>query len=331
MVIEKKIYNNKIYYYNNNHLINDEDTLNQINKIYIPPAYTDVKIYLDRNLIATGRNTKDRLQYIYSNEFIKKRSRQKYCNIIRYAIHKDTINKDIIKNIKKKTVDKDKLIGIILTIMKICNFRIGNKDNEKKYQSTGLTTLRKKHIKINGDNLIFDFIGKKGVQNQCIVDKNIYPEVFNIFKNQYKNILKMNDYIFQFKSNNKLIIINESDVNSYLKKFNKNITSKDIRTWSANIIFINSLVNIDKIIPNKKYKVDTPIQIERKLKRDINNALKITSLHLHNTPSVCKKSYILPEIISLYSQNNQNFTKLKERYKNNSEKILLKILSTLKC
>ena len=329
MVIIKKNYNNKTYYYENNRLIQDQETLNKIKSIYIPPAYTDVKIYLDKNLIATGRNSKDRLQYIYTDDFKEKRSKEKYCNLIRYAVHREEIDIDIVKNIMKKNIDKDKLIGIILTIMKICNFRVGNKDNEKKYQSTGLTTLRKKHIRINGDNIIIDFIGKKGVQNLCIIDKNTHPDIFKIFKYQYTDTLREKDYIFQFTNSDRKITINETDINSYLKKFNHNITSKDIRTWSANIIFINSLINIDKIDEKRDRKNDN--RTDKELKRDIKNALLITSTHLHNTPTVCKKSYILPEIISLYLENYQEFIKITGNYKGNCTKILLKILSTLQC
>ena len=216
--------------------------------------------------------------------------------------------------------------------MNICNFRVVNKDNEKKYQSTGLTTLRKRHIRINGDNMIIDFIGKKGVQNLCIIDKNTHPDIFKIFKYQYTDTLREKDYIFQFTKDDRKITINETDINCYLKKFNHNITSKDIRTWSANIIFLNSLINIDKI-DKKDKKSDRKIgsRTDKELKRDIKNALLITSTHLHNTPAVCKKSYILPDIISLYLENNQDFVKIIGQYKGNSTRTLLKILSTLEC
>jgi len=322
MVIIKKKINNKIYYLQNNKQITDINVLNKIKKIYIPPAYTNVKIYLDKNLIATGRDSKNRVQYIYSNNFKKKRSQYKYCNLIRYAINKKSIDNDIKRNLKINNINKNKLIAIILSTMNICHFRIGNKDNETKYKSTGLTTLKKRHIKINADKLVIDFIGKKSVRNICSIDKKNNKEIYKILKNVYNDIKYEKEYIFQYhnknKNKSKTYRINETDINNYLKKFNNNITSKNIRTWNANIIFLNSLKYNSKMM-------------DKELKQNIKNALIDTSFALHNTPTVCKSSYIIPEIIDLYRNNNDDFINLYRKSKLNSIKLLMNILMILEC
>ena len=294
--ITRKLVNNKVKYYNyysNNRIIKDKKLLETLHKIYIPPAYKDVKIYLEKELLATGVDDAGRKQYIYSDYSKKKRETKKYNQLLKLSDNIVKLKKKINSDLLLKDFEKNKIIALILKIMDICNFRCGNKTYEKKYGSHGLTTLHKKHFLIKSNEIEIDFIGKKGVVNNCIIkDKNTQ----DIIKKMYKLSNKKDDYIFSFKNNNGIdVSINIQDVNNYLEKFN--VTSKDLRTWNANIIFLkNFKKHVDNSITRDYYNLDNIKKIKFK-KKLVKDAIKDTSISLHHTSFVCKNSYIYKNIL----------------------------------
>jgi hypothetical protein len=146
-------------------------------------------------------------------------------------------------------------------------------------------------IKFENNKILIDFIGKKGVRNLAYCNHRIIYEYLN---NKYKNASSKDEYIFSY-GNNK--IITSKDVNEYLKKIsnyysdkqtNTIITTKDLRTWNANILFISYF----KKLRNNNNSID----------KNIKNAIEMVAKKLHNTYSICKKSYIDPEIIANVAQ-----------------------------
>jgi DNA topoisomerase-1 len=161
--------------------------------------------------------------------------------------------------------------------MDLCNFRIGNKIYEKKYGSYGITTLHKKHMKIYKDHINIEFIGKKGVLNNCTIwDPKFIPILKKVYKEAQED-RKKSHYIFDVSMN---------DINDYLDKFS--ISSKDMRMWNANMIFLK---NLDEELKNDKDLT----------KKKVVAAIKKTALEMHNTATVCKKSYIYKELFDLES------------------------------
>ena len=159
---QRIIKNKKYYYKKNNKILNNQNIIESFNKIYIPPAYKSVKFYKTNNKIyATGIDSVGRTQYKYlPNETIK-RSNNRNCKLYYINSKIELIMNDIDKNIKNDSNIKKRNIAILLKIMYKCNFRIGNKLYEEKYGSTGLTTIKKEHIKFKDNKIYIKFIGKK--------------------------------------------------------------------------------------------------------------------------------------------------------------------------
>lgn len=274
----KTIKNNKYtynYYDKRGNKINKKSINKYLNNIYIPPAYNNVMINKnkDAKVLSIGIDKKGRKQYIYNKKSIKKNSKNKFKKLINFGKNYkkiiNKINKDINSN------KKEKLIALILKIIIECNFRIGNEKYVKDNKSYGVSTLKNNHLSINNNKITIDFIGKKGVRNICEVKDNI------IVKN-LKTLKKNNNKrLFMYKNNN----ITSSDVNNYLKELG-DFTTKNFRTWSANIHLIKELLknnsNIKECIENVAYK-------------------------LHHTPSICKKNYLDPKLINLYIKNKKKF------------------------
>jgi len=279
-------------YYKNKIEITDSNELEKIKLLKIPPAYDNVTIINNKKIIAYGYDSKNRKQVLYNPKFIAKQNIKKYDKISTSIKFFSKLKKKIATDLDSNN-DKIKAISVIVTLILTCGFRIGNKKYEKENNSVGLTTLKYKHLKFENNKILIDFIGKKGVRNIAYCENSkIYEYLFN----KYNNAAKMDDYIFNYENNK---IIKSNDVNEYLKsisllysKSNTIITTKDLRTWNANILFI---IFFKKIRKNKKG--DPNIDNERNINKDIKKAIEMVAEKLHNTYNICKKSYIDPKII----------------------------------
>lgn len=248
-------------------------------KMYIAPAYDNVKINKNMNakVLAIGYDERDRPQYIYNTKCVKSRGKNKFKKLIKFGKQYNNIMKRIENDYKSKVDNKNKQIAIILKLIMDCNFRIGNDKYTKENNSYGVSTLLGKHIKTN-DGIIVDFIGKKGVKNTCkIVDPKMKSNL-RTKKKRYKNT----ENIFQYTKDGQNYTIKGDDVNEYLGKY----TTKNFRTWSANILLIKYLL---------KEKCKTKDGIEYVAKK------------LHHTPSICKSNYIDPKLVEKYERNPEKF------------------------
>jgi len=288
------------YYTSNNKLITNKATLNKIYKIYIAPAYEDVKIYLDAKIEATGIDKKGIKQYVYSEASKKLRETKKYCQLVTLSSNISKLNKRIHDDMSVKKYNKNKIIALILKIMDICNFRCGTKKYEDLYGSHGLTTLHKKHILIRKNEVEIDFIGKKGVVNNCIINDN--DNVQELIKSIYSLSSKDDPYFFSINYKNKHIKVSIGDLNNYLEQYN--VTTKSLRTWNANILFLKNFK--DELIENKDKDL-TKATIKKRL---VKEAIKKTAISLHHTPTICKNSYIYKNILQKIETSNKIIDKL---------------------
>lgn len=271
-------------YYKNNIEISDGILLEKIKKMKIPPAYDNVTIINNKKILAYGYDSKNRKQVIYNPKYIKEQTDKKYDKIEDFGKYFLKIKKCIAKDIRSSD-EKTKIIAMIITLILSCGFRIGNKKYEKENNSHGITTLKFSHINICNDknsNIVFDFIGKKGVRNKSVCNnKHIYEYISKKYEILKSNSDIGNVYIFTYNN----IRINSIDVNNYLEnKLGVNITTKDLRTWNANNLFTKFF--------NKSLEC-------KECKNPIKRAIELTAMQLHNTPSVCKNSYIDPKIIEI--------------------------------
>jgi DNA topoisomerase-1 len=293
-------YNTGFKYYKNKIEITNEDDIERIRLLKIPPAYENVIIINNKKIIAYGYDSRNRKQVLYNPAFIAKQNAKKY--------NKIAASVNIFTKLKKKIAadlnsgdEKIKAIAIIITLILTCGFRIGNKKYEKENNSVGLTTLKYKHLKFENNKCLIDFIGKKGVRNTAFCDNN---KIYEYLHNKYKKSAA-EDYVFTYVSNEDVKIVSSSDVNEYLKINSKLyskgddiiITTKDLRTWNANTLFIQYYNKLRKRRGVREGE-GGDVKRDKENKRDIKSAIELVAEKLHNTYSICKKSYIDPEIIA---------------------------------
>jgi DNA topoisomerase-1 len=294
-------------YYKNKAEITNADDIEKIKMLKIPPAYENVSILNNKKIIAYGYDSKNRKQVLYQPDFIAKQNAKKYNKISTSIKFFSKLKKKIASDLGSGS-EKTLAIAVIITLILTCGFRIGNKKYEKDNNSVGLTTLKYKHLKFDNDQalLSIDFIGKKGVRNVAECDNKI---IYEYLYNKYKDASK-EDYVFTFDEGK---VITSADVNEYLKvicnKYSKKgeepiiITTKDLRTWNANTLFLTYYKKLRKSRDRgcgkdaKDAVAAAVAAAEKTINKDIKAAIEMVAQKLHNSYSICRKSYIDPKII----------------------------------
>ena len=300
-------------YYKNKIEITNPDEIDKIKLLKIPPAYENVSILNNKKIIAFGYDSKNRKQVLYNPAFIAKQNAKKYNKISTSIKFFSKLKKKVAYDLEKESDsggnEKTLAIAIIITLILTCGFRIGNKKYEKDNNSVGLTTLKYKHSKFENKKILIDFIGKKGVRNVAECDNKI---IYDYISKKAAAAASKEEYIFSYAANTK--VITSSDVNEYLRdisnKYDKSgsiiITTKDLRTWNANMLFLNyykklrksRCLKVKKGVGGADNNIDSNnIDSEKSINKDIKTAIEMVSDKLHNSYSICRKSYIDPKII----------------------------------
>ena len=278
----------KFYYYDQNgERIDDEDTLKRIRSLVLPPAWEQVWIspYANGHLQATGVDTKGRRQYRYHSTWAKVRNETKYDRLLHFGEKLPQLREQIAASLKKKSLDKEKVAAIALSVMQETLIRVGNAEYEKLYGSYGLTTLRDKHVKIDGNTAFFKFKGKKGVMHQITLK---HAQLARLLQ-------KVRDIpgqeVFQYYEGEEHKCLDSGDINEYIKECTgEDFTCKDIRTWSGTVNALNLLADL------------TPFSTATECKQNIVTIIDNVAGKLGNTRAVCKKYYIHPKLFEAYEQ-----------------------------
>lgn len=285
-ITRKKFRNKFIYFDTNGNKIIDVEEINRFKSLAIPPAWTDVWICPIKNghIQATGRDAKQRKQYRYHKLWRESRDEDKFERMIAFGKTLPIIRKQVNQALALPGLPQEKVIATIIHLLQLTLIRVGNSEYVKKNASFGLTTLRNRHVQINGSDIQFQFKGKSGITH-----------VINVSEKRLANIIKnIRDLpgqdLFQYvDESNMRHAISSSDVNDYLRKITgENYTAKDFRTWFG---------TLHTAIELMKYEA---FSSEAEAKHNIVETIKIVAKKLGNTPAICRKSYIHPVVFSCY-------------------------------
>jgi DNA topoisomerase-1 len=142
--------------------------LERIRKLVIPPAWTNVWICTNANghIQATGLDVRGRKQYKYHPLWTAARSETKFHRLYEFGKVLPTLRLKVEEDLAKTSLGHDKVIATVISLMERTYIRIGGEDYEKLYGSHGMTTLKDKHVAINGSSIRFSFTGKKGIVHE---------------------------------------------------------------------------------------------------------------------------------------------------------------------
>ncbi|MFB9057506.1 DNA topoisomerase IB [Mariniflexile ostreae] len=274
----------------NGEVIKNKDTRDWINSLVIPPAWTCVEINENRNadLLVTGRDDKERKQYIYHPNHVKRQNSKKFDRIVHFADQLEHMRRVTGQHLRKRKLNREKVMATMLRLLESAFFRPGNETYSKDNATYGLTTLRHKHLTINGDEILFQYKGKSGQdQKKNIVNKKLAKIV--------KEIDDMSGYeVFKYlDEDNHIVDVKSDDLNAYIHEvMGDEFSAKDFRTWAGTMI---AAIALDELgVVDKKD--------QEALDNNIKEAVNRVSERLGNTPSVARSSYIDPRVIDDYTQ-----------------------------
>lgn len=258
--------------------------------LVIPPAWDKVSINssVRAKIQATGYDIKGRKQYIYNPKFRKQQDEQKFDRIIRFADQLEHMRRVTGQHLRKRKLSREKVLATMVRLLESAFFRPGNEYYRKANQSYGLTTLRSKHLEIRGDEMIFTYRGKSGQdQEKHVNDARLVRIVQELDELPGYEIFKYID------EEDQLHDIRSNDLNQYIHEvMGEEFSAKDFRTWAGTVIAAMALDEIGAV----------EAEDQRKLKKNIREAVVTVSEKLGNTPAIARNSYIDPRVIEHYTQ-----------------------------
>ena len=251
--------------------IRDKADLARIRKLAIPPAYEDVWICPDPmgHIQATGRDAKGRKQYRYHARFREVRDSAKYERMLEFARALPALREHVDKDLSRRGMPREKVLATVVRLLETTMIRVGNEDYVKQNKSHGLTTLRDRHADISGSEVRFRFKGKSGKQ----WDQDLPGQ-----------------HLFQYlDEDGERREVASGDVNAYLREITgRDITAKDFRTWTGTVLAAMALAEYEAV------------DSDAAAKRNVRDAIERVAGRLGNTPTICRKCYIHPQVIDSY-------------------------------
>lgn len=266
--------------------LRDKDTLTRIRSLAVPPAWTKVWICPNPkgHLQAVGRDAKGRKQSRYHPRWREVRDETKYERMIVFGAALPTIRERVLHDLGMPELPRPKVLATVVRLMEMTLIRVGNEEYARQNQSYGLTTMRNKHVDVTGSTVTFSFRGKSGVKHTVdITDRRLARIV--------QRCQDIPGYeLFQYVDNDGTHhSIDSADVNEYLREIsNQDFTAKDFRTWAGSVLACEML------------RECAAFESEAEAKKNVIETIKRVSARLGNTPAICRKCYVHPEIVERY-------------------------------
>lgn len=270
--------------------IRDETRILRLNRLAIPPAYTDVWICPSPNghLQATGRDARRRKQYRYHERWREVRDENKYERMVVFAQTLPKIRRRVNRDLKRRGLPREKVLATVVQLLERTFIRVGNEEYAKENQSFGLTTMRNRHVEVKGSKLRFRFRGKSGQEHDIDTEDRRVARI----------IRKLQDLpgqdVFQYLDDEgEHRQVTSEDVNQYLREITgEDFTAKDFRTWAGTVMAAIAL------------QAQEAFENESQAKKNVKAAVSAVAKMLGNTPAVCRKCYVHPAVLETYLDGN---------------------------
>lgn len=266
--------------------VGDRKTLERIKGLAIPPAWRDVWICprADGHIQAIGYDEKGRKQYLYHPRFREVRDEAKFEHMMAFAEALPALRERVATDMAKPGLGRDKVLATVVCLLETTMIRVGNASYARDNGSFGLTTLRVRHVKVEGTELRFHFKGKSGkVWKLSVRDRRVARIVKACQDLPGQDLFQYIDDDGQRQS------VTSADVNAYLKQASGGeITAKDFRTWVGTVLAATALAEFGAAA--------SPTEAKKNLTRAINQV----AAQLGNTATVCRKCYVHPAVMEAY-------------------------------
>jgi DNA topoisomerase-1 len=266
--------------------LRDAKHLARIRSLVIPPAWTEVQICPSANghLQAVGYDARGRKQYRYHPRYRAIRDQAKFSRMIAFGAVLANIRRKVEEDLKRPGLPKEKVLATVVRLLETSFIRVGNDEYAKENDSFGLTTMKDRHVRINGTKLRFRFRGKSGMEHNIeLTDRRLASIV--------KRCQDLPGYeLFQYvDENGEPCAVDSADVNQYIREASgQDFTAKDFRTWAGTVLAVRELCAAGAC------------RNETEGKKIVANCVKSVAARLGNRPATCRKYYVHPAVLESY-------------------------------
>ena len=293
--------------------IGDEEIVGRIRKLAIPPAYRDVWICPDPkgHVQATGRDDRGRKQYRYHAFWRQQRDETKFQHMLNFAKALPAIRRRVQRDLRQPGLPREKILATVVRLLETTVIRVGNDEYAKENHSYGLTTMRNRHVEVKrGGDLTFSFRGKSGKHHEIELHD---PRLAKIVRQCQEMPGQM---LFSYIEDGETKHIGSQDVNDYLHEITgSDFTAKDFRTWIGTVLAATAFQEFESATS------------EKQARKNVNLVIESVAKVLGNTPAVCRKAYVHPEIIQCYLEG-KTIEALKQRVAEETSKPLTRLKPT---
>jgi DNA topoisomerase-1 len=270
--------------------VSDEQVLERIAGIAIPPAWTDVWICADRegHLQAAGTDAAGRRQYLYHPAWRARQESRKFERIESFARALPDMRLACERALDLDGLPQERVMAAAVRLLDRATFRIGSETYADRNGSFGLATIRKSHVQVEGSTLIFDYTGKAGVRRVHRIDDPLLVPIVERLKRRRSGGLEL----LAYRDGRRWVDVRSGDINAYIKSVvGPDHSAKDFRTWHATVLASVDIAAVDLAVEGTAAK-----------KRAVAATVRRVAEHLGNTPAVCRASYIDPRVIDRFNE-----------------------------
>lgn len=266
-----------------------EAGLDRIDRLAIPPAWTDVHIAPSskRKIQAWGRDAAGRKQYIYSEEAVAERERRKWDRVLMYARALPTLRAATNQDLKRRELDRRKVLATVVRLISRAYFRIGSERYAVANRTFGIATLKKNHLEIRGNDLVFTYVGKQRQDHRRVVADTPLVKII-------RQLMELpGARLFRYRAEDGTIQnVTAPAVNRYIKEIiHERYTSKDLRTFGGTVRAATILADIG------------PASTQNEAHKNTIMTARLVASELGNTPAIARDAYIHPAVFERYEED----------------------------
>jgi DNA topoisomerase-1 len=276
------------YVYDDGSPVTEDDVLERVKGLVLPPAWQDVWIcpWPNGHIQATGTDAAGRRQYRYHDDWRIQRDAAKHERVLEVAARLPRARRTVEAHLSQRGFTQDRVLATAFRLLDLGFFRVGSEEYAEENNTYGLATIRREHVTVHRDTVTFDYTAKGNKHRlQSVVD----PAVLKVVR----GLLARDDdhpELLAYRRGRAWVDVKSGDINDYLRQVvSRDITAKDFRTWHATVLMSVALAVSEYAAVSESAR-----------KRAVTRAVKEVSDYLGNTPAVCRKSYIDPRVIDLY-------------------------------
>ena len=278
--------------------VRDEPTLSRIRALAIPPAWTEVWIcsLANGHIQATGRDARGRLQYRYHADWAKVRDETKYERTLAFARTLPRLRRRVARDLARRGLPREKVLAAIVRLLEMTMVRVGNEEYARQNKSFGLTTLRDRHARVRGSELKLSFRGKSGKDHSVGIQDRRIARIVKACQDLPGQ--RLFQYIDEDGDRQN---VDSDDVNEYMRgAMGAEFSAKDFRTWAGTVLAARAFQAIEEATGDEQLAEAAASGDTNRGRASLTRAVEEVAQQLGNTPAVCRKCYIHPQIIDAY-------------------------------